>query len=364
VRTLLLAVTVLAAAPAPAPAFRIDDPRIDEASGLALGLRSPDIAYVQNDSGDTNRFFALDTRTGATVATITVPGATNVDWEDLAVAPAPDGTPSVWLADIGDNDENRSEVRLYRVPEPRLRRTERGRTLRSAPAAEWRLAYPDGPQDAEALAVTPAGVAYVITKSVLGRSTVYRVPTPPDRRRVQRLREVGPVTPTPVGTLNPFGVAGELAVTGATVSRDGSVLAVRTYAAAYLWRLDAGDVAAALRTAPRRVALPEQQQGEGIALRGDRTALVDSEGVDQPVYAVPLPALPRPAPSATATVAPGPPRGSAAVPHAAPHRSARPGWPVPVGIGAALALLALGVPLFRRRRGRIGACRSPRSTRR
>lgn len=60
----LLAAGAALALTAAAPAFRIADARITEASGLAFGLRSPGIAYVQNDSGDTNRFFALDARTG------------------------------------------------------------------------------------------------------------------------------------------------------------------------------------------------------------------------------------------------------------------------------------------------------------
>ncbi|HVU92635.1 MAG TPA: hypothetical protein VHC23_10395 [Jatrophihabitans sp.] len=362
-RPLLVAAALLAVAPA--PAFRIGDPRIDEASGLALGLRSSGVAYVQNDSGDTNRFFAVDTRTGATVATVTVPGATNVDWEDIAVAPAPGGVPAVWLADTGDNGAVRPEVRSYRVPEPRLRRTERDRSVRAARAQEWRLAYPDGPHDAEALAVTPAGTAYVITKSLLGRSTVYRVPPTPDRHRVQRLRPVGTIELSATGAANPFGPVGELAVTGASVSRDGSVLAVRTYAAAYLWRVSGGDVAAALRHRPRRVPLPEQRQGEGIALRGDRTALVDSEGTDQPVYAVPLPALPVPSRSPTPSPAPssGRPSASGRDGGAARAHPGAPLWPLPVAAGAAL-LLGLAIAGFTRRRGRIKACRSPRSTRR
>ena len=236
-----LAAAVLASAlTAAAPAFRIADARITEASGLAFGLRSPGIAYVQNDSGDTNRFFALDRRTGATAATITVRGATNVDWEDLAVARDAAGVSRVWLADTGDNDAARREVRLYRVREPRVGPHERGRTLTTEPAEVWRLRYPDGPADAEALAVTPTGAAYVITKSLLGLSTVYRVPPRPDRRHVQSLERVGRIDLVPHGIANPFGIAGELAVTGAAISPDGSVFAIRTYAEAYLWRLGSG----------------------------------------------------------------------------------------------------------------------------
>src|SRR5262245_44525722 len=95
--------------------FLVADPRIVEASGIATSIVHPAVMYVHNDSGDSARFFALDGHTGRTVATYTVPGATNIDWEDIAVARDRRGVPSVWLADIGDNDANRTEVRIYRV---------------------------------------------------------------------------------------------------------------------------------------------------------------------------------------------------------------------------------------------------------
>lgn len=49
-------------------------------------MRSPGLLYVQNDSGDSARIFAVDARSGRTLAVYSVPGATNVDWEDIAVA--------------------------------------------------------------------------------------------------------------------------------------------------------------------------------------------------------------------------------------------------------------------------------------
>src|SRR5689334_6488513 len=111
---------VLLLSSSPTLLFRIHDARIVEASGIAQGLRSPGVVYVQNDSGDSARFFALNRRTGQTAATITVAGATNVDWEDLAVSRGPAGTPQVWVGDIGDNKAVRREIRIYRMREPRI----------------------------------------------------------------------------------------------------------------------------------------------------------------------------------------------------------------------------------------------------
>jgi hypothetical protein len=350
---------VLAPSATAAPAtllFRLGDPRIAEASGLAPGHRSPGVDYVQNDSGDANRFFAVDARTGATVATITVPGARNVDWEDIATAPDAAGVPAVWLADIGDNDAVRADVQLYRVAEPRLPRSGGDRTVRTGRATVWRLRYPDGPADAEGLAVAPGGAAYIVTKSPFGRSAVYRVPDAPGGRGVRTLTPVGHIQLVPHGTANPFGPVGEVLVTGAAFSPDGRRFAVRTYAAAYVWSVTDGDLAAALRRPPARVVLPRQPQGEGIALPDDRTAVVDSEGRGSAVYAVPLPVPPPTRPRSSA------PRSSA--PPASGGRPTAPDRPAARGSGGAVpwepfaaagGVALLGAAVWRWRRGRIRA---------
>jgi hypothetical protein len=299
----LVAVAVLATgpgAPQQQTVFRLADPRIGEASGIAAGRVSPGVFYVENDSGDTSRFFAVDRRTGATAATVTVTGARNLDWEDIEVAPDAAGVSSVWLADTGDNDAVRRSVQVYRVAEPRIDPASRDRSVRAAVAQRWRLRYPGGPTDAEALAVAPDATAYIVTKSI-GSATVYRLPADPHGGRVQLLHRVARITFHPTGTRNAFGIVGQLLATAATISADGSLFVVRTYADAWIWRLGPAGLAAALRAPPTVVPLPRQPQGEGIAVAGNRL-VVDSEGVHSTVSAVPLP---RPDTS-TGTPTPGP----------------------------------------------------------
>jgi hypothetical protein len=164
----------------------------------------------------------------------------------------------------------------------------------------WRLRYPGGATDAESLAVAPNGTPYIVTKSLLGASTVYSAPRRADGGRVQQLRQISSVHFAFTGTPGPFAPAGEMAATGADISRDGSLLTVRTYTDAYVWRIRDGDVAAAVRTKPVRLALPEQPQGEGIAFAGSRL-LVDSEQVGSAVYSVPIPAAVTRQPTSAAT---------------------------------------------------------------
>lgn len=304
---LLAACTLAAPAAAAAPAvsqvqFRLSDPRLDEVSGIAAGIASPGVVYVQNDGGDAARFFALAARTGAVRAVYTVPGARNVDWEDIAVAPDAAGTPSVWLADIGDNDARRRSVQIYRVDEPRVDPSDHGAELRTAPAQVWNVSYPDGPHNAESLAVSGRGVPYIITKSLLGTSAVYAARSTPGE---SVLRRVGTIQFRITDTPGPFPPAGQLAATGADLSRDGSVLVVRTYTDAYFWRVDDADVASALQAAPIRVGLPRQPQGEGICLRHGRV-LIDSEQAGSAVHSLPVPPAAKPIPAPSTSAAPEP----------------------------------------------------------
>jgi hypothetical protein len=284
----------------PKPLFTLSDQRLDELSGLAAGIRSPDVLYAQNDSGDSGdsaRFFALDARSGRVRTEYAVPDATNHDWEDLAVARDAAGTPSVWLADTGDNQSERSEVEVYRVDEPRVG-AGLGLSAQTTRPDVWRLRYPDGPHDAESLAIDPISHRIVIfTKSLFGQTEVFAAPLRPSATPAT-MTQIGSVGFTLTGTAGGPNIVGQLTATGASTSADGTLLAVRTYTDAYAWRLNGGSIGAALARPAVRIALPAQAQGEGIAIRG-KQILIDSEQVGSPVFAVDLPASVLAAPSSS-----------------------------------------------------------------
>ena len=81
---------------------RIQHKDIAESSGVAASRKHPGVVWTHNDSGDAPRVFALDAHTCATIATYTIPGATAVDWEDMARGPDETGRSSLWFGDIGD----------------------------------------------------------------------------------------------------------------------------------------------------------------------------------------------------------------------------------------------------------------------
>jgi hypothetical protein len=218
------------------------------------------VLWTHNDSGDRARVLAV-TPGGRLLAGVAVTGARNVDWEDIALGPAPGGGAALYIADIGDNDARRGEVVVYRVAEPRLGG---GAPRASAPAARLALRYPDGAHDAEALLVDPTGGALaVVTKSFGGDAGVYAAGRP-SAAGTTVLRRRGRLS---LG-------AGE-AVTGGSVAADGRTIVLRTYDRALVWtRRGREPLVTALRRRPCavRADLLTEGQGEAIALTGDGRA--------------------------------------------------------------------------------------------
>ncbi|SFS67438.1 hypothetical protein [Saccharopolyspora flava] len=251
---------------APVDVCDVEDSDLAELSGLASDGSH---WYAVGDGGSAVQVFVLDPQTCEVVSERTSP-VDPYDVEDLALAP--DG--SVWLADTGDNRHDRKTVALHVVPPGG------GSTL-------YRMSYPDSPHDAEALLLDRAGVPYLVTKEPLGWAGVYRPAQPLDPNATVPMERVGTVslraTKTPGGPLD--GSMGSVLVTGGSVSADGTLVALRTYTEAYVYRSPNADVLEALRGEPVRIPLPNEEQGEAIAWEPDGGLLSGSEG-NEPIRRV------------------------------------------------------------------------------
>lgn len=278
--------------------FTFADARINESSGLASSSRVDGVVFTHNDSGDSARFFAVDRR-GATLATYVVPGPRPSDWEDMARGPDEKGASSLFFGDIGGNFP-RTDTVVTRVPEPVPDPRAMGVSATTTAGVRFPLSYPDGPHDAEALFADPRdGRLYLVTKvnpgATGGIAAVYAAPRPLRADAPNTMTRIGELALTPTGTdptFNVFYAAGEVAVTGADMSPDGSRIVVRTYTDAYEYAVPAGGTVAGAFSPgrlPERTALPVTRQGEGIAYTRDgRSLLVSSERSDQPAAPVHL----------------------------------------------------------------------------
>lgn len=231
-----------------------------EASGAALDPRQPGVFWTHGDSGQEPTLFAMSGN-GRLLGRVRVDGASNRDWEDMAIGPCPGGT-CVYVGDIGDNAARGVDLVLYRAPLPG---PGDGKTQ---PAQAFQARFPGGGRDAESLFVTAEGEIYVINKGRESAVELWRWPTPLQAGPVQleRVREIAPQ----VRQMGDY-------VTGAGASADGRWVAVRTYRRMALYRtadlLGSGTPAFTMDLAPLGEAF-----GEAIAVESDGTVLLVSEG--------------------------------------------------------------------------------------
>lgn len=244
-------------------------PGLGESSGADFSRLDGGVLWSHNDSGTDPVLVAMDS-TGAVLGRVRVSGAENRDWEDMAAAPCgPEGGDCLWIADTGDNEARRDRVTVYRIPEPRP-----GDEV-SARADAFHATFPRGPRDAEALAVTPEGDIYLITKGRNSEVALYRYPTPLEAGRTATLEPVHAFTGGPIDLPDQ--------VTGAAWTADGRHLVLRTYTAVGVWRK--GEDGTLTDALPGGVSLEplREFQGEALALRGDGVlAFTSEEGDGEP----------------------------------------------------------------------------------
>ena len=229
---------------------RVSTPAATELSGLVATRRGT--LWTHNDSGDSPRLFELSTD-GRLRREVAVPGAENLDWEDIAAR-----GDTLYVGDIGDNDAKRPNIVVQRVRES------------GEPRGRLELRYADGPHDAETLLVDPLdGELAVVTKSFGGENRVYVA-------RGSTLRR-GPLVPVSPGE----------AVTAGDVSADGRTIVLRTYDRALVWsRKPRESLPNALAREPCAAGadLSAEGQGEAIALTADgRSFFTVAEGERPPL---------------------------------------------------------------------------------
>ena len=228
----------------------LQDRAIRESSGLARSTFERDVVWTHNDSGDSNRIFAVG-RDGRTDAEIRVLGAGARDWEDMAAGPGN----TLWIGDIGDNAEKRSSITVYRVNEPTALKDA------SVPSTGFELKYPDGAHDAEGIMVKPrSGRLFVVSKHPEG-GHIYRAPRALSASRVNHLEKVAKA-PSRVSS---------------AAWRPGGGFVLANYSKAFVYRK--------LNGRAQVFTKPELKQGESVEFsRAGGALLLGSEGSNSPVY--------------------------------------------------------------------------------
>ncbi|HML94888.1 MAG TPA: hypothetical protein PKC29_05620 [Thermodesulfobacteriota bacterium] len=223
----------------------LDHLRIDEASGVAVSTKFPGRLYHINDSGGGPYFYITDTAGGNTRA-VRIEGydSKRLDFEDMSIGECAPGRSCVFIADIGDNRKRRDYTEIIAVEEIE--------DFAGAvkPLKRVKIAYPDGPRNAEALAVHPGGDIFILTKEEKRDYTeayparLYRLPRDKWRNAgegVLKPEYVGEIDfPSLLPGASPLGQV----VTSFDIAPDGKKFIVLTYEKAVEFGIDlsAGDL--------------------------------------------------------------------------------------------------------------------------
>ncbi len=259
---------------------------ISEASGIARSQRYPGVFWVVNDDGP-SVLYAIDA-TGKDLGRVNVKDASNRDWEDIASFTL-DGVPYLLAADIGDNDGDRKDVRIYVIEEP-----EAGdKKVDYA----WRIefTYPEGPRDAEAIAVdTENRRVLVLTKRDVP-ALLYSLPLEPESKKRQYAVRLGVVDSLPQPSRQDLEFARKInelhwQPTSMDLSNDGTKAVVLTYGGVYLYRRTPGeDWLDAMHRPPAVISKTRNRQAEAAAFNPDADAVyITLEQRNAPVFRLPI----------------------------------------------------------------------------
>jgi len=258
---------------------RIRVRNLGEVSGLVVSRKNPDVMWVHND-GDEKQVFAVTTA-GQLVTRVRVE-VPLTDVEDIAIGPGPEeGVDYVYVGDIGDNTSSRPDIRLVRFPEPELKAI-KDKKLDASGVEVFRLRYPDGPHDAEALLVDPTtGDVFIVVKED-NRSRLYRVGE-------DRLKTDAPIVLELVGYLNVDDVS------AGDISPAGDLIILRDEDRGWIWNRPSGSsVGDSFKRAPRPVlvrAAGQAQNGEAVGFAPDgKSYYTVSEGDQEAIVIFPVPA--------------------------------------------------------------------------
>ena len=259
---------------------------LNETSGLARSLRDSTLLWAVNDDGPSVAYgIGLD---GSKRGKVEIRKAANRDWEDIATFEL-DGTPYLLVADVGDNTARRNDVTIYIVEEP-------------DPAAgkvdvAWTFdfTYPDGPRDAEAVAVDVTNERILVLSKRDIPARLYALPIRPENDGRVMAEYVGIADSLPQPTKSDVNAAPitkywHWQPTSMTIAADDRSAMILTYSAIYYYRRAENESwEYAFRRPPLGLSLRRLPGAEAITLsRTGEFAFITTEGRRAPVLRVDL----------------------------------------------------------------------------
>jgi len=227
---------------------------IQESSGIEV-IPGQENYITHNDAGNQPELYEINA-SGKLVNThkLKLP---NVDWEDLAR----DNKGNLYICDTGNNSNKRNDLAIYKVSFQDLQKPE-----------AIRFSYEDQPEktskkdklsfDSEAIFWSD-GNLYLITKDRNGENEA-RVYQLSDKPGTQTAKKLGSIKLKD-------------AITGATISPDGSIVALLSEEKIHLFR-NVDSPARFFEGEAEEIPIGGAGQTEGITFKDDNTLILTSEG--------------------------------------------------------------------------------------
>ena len=244
-----------------------DNTHLVEVSGIAASRKNPGYFWVTNDSDPQGPMLYLIDSLGKGKKEYLLQGATQRDWEDLAVVGESDGSATVYVADIGDNFENNAKYAIYWFKDLKIT-TNPYTVLTDVNMLTFNL--PDGFHDMETMLVDQQTKDIFVISKRENNKRLYKIPAAKVVNGANVTAEYIEDLSFSVPFTNDLKIQQAYYLTGGSVSPDNSEILIRSYIGIYYWKRKSGEsIPAALLRSAKAVPYKMEPQGEGVSFAHD-----------------------------------------------------------------------------------------------
>ena len=270
----------------------ITSDEISEASGIAVSRANPGIIWINNDSGNSATLYAVNAQ-GKHIATLTISGVVNYDWEDLATFHY-QGDNYLLIADTGDNFLKRKNYRLHVIKEPKLNLSENTiETLTTKPEWSTTFTYGDQSKDVESVAVDMVNKQVLLLTKRDFPHQLYSLPLKPEKTKPSIVaNKLGEISDFPAPLKSRLGIIDIMNYSNMPTAMDidstGKMAVILTYSSAYLYLKKPNESwLQAFNFEPKRIDFPTLTQGEAIGFGPQGNYLyITSEKIPAPMLKI------------------------------------------------------------------------------
>ncbi len=240
----------------------LENTRLLEASGISASRKNPGYFWVANDSDDRGPILYLIDSLGKGRKEFILGGASQRDWEDLAVVGESDGSATVYVGDIGDNFQNNTRYTIFWFKDLKMNSS---LTTLLTDVNKLTFQLPDGFRDMETMLVDQQTKDIFLISKRENNKRLYKIPAAKVINGANVMAEYIQDLSFSVPITNDAKIQQAYFLTGGSISPDNSEILIRNYIGVYYWKRKPGESipAALLRTA-KSVPYKLEPQGEGV----------------------------------------------------------------------------------------------------